>query len=107
MKKNKNIEKLVDEVLDSASTIDTLKSPPFFKERVFNKLARNEDVEEEDSLLGWFSIKYQVAVLLCFVTLNAFALFWYSAGSYDVNVDNFAEAYGLSNPNDETFYNLN
>lgn len=98
MKSKPNIDQLVEDTLSSVSSIGTVKTSPFFKEKVLNRMAQ-QDVEKVTRVgyLDWFTPRYQAAALVCFVILNAFALLSYNTDSgYDENVENFAEVYGLS-----------
>lgn len=98
MKSKSNIDQLVEDTLNSVSSIDTVKTPPFFKDKVRNSMAERP-IERVEGLgyLDWFTPRYQAAALICFVVLNAFALLsYYSDNGYGENVENFAEAYGLS-----------
>ncbi|MFS4492181.1 hypothetical protein [Maribacter sp. 2308TA10-17] len=105
MKNRPNIDQLVEDALDSVSNIDTAKTPPFFKEKVLNRMAQ-QDVEKAEGVryLNWFTPRYQAAALLCFVILNAFALLSYNSDSdYGENVENFAEVYGLSETTTDSY----
>lgn len=101
-----NVEKRVEETLEAASRIAPVKAPPFFKEGVLNRM-RAGNREAERPLIPWFTPKYQVAALICIVVVNAFALLWYTFDDYDQNVVNFAQAYGLSTSDNESFFNVN
>ncbi len=104
MDNKKNIDRLVEEILDSVSSIDAVKTPPFFKDKVLNRMAQN-NVETEDgfAVLNWFTPKFQAAALICFVVLNAFAFLSNSTDSYSENVENFAEVYGLSETGTDSY----
>ncbi|TMM53715.1 hypothetical protein FEE95_17610 [Maribacter algarum] len=105
MKSKPNIDQLVEDTLDSVSNINMVKTPPFFKEKVLNRMAE-QDVEEVKRVryLDWFTPRYQAAALVCFVILNAFALLSNNADSgNDENVENFAEVYGFSETTTDSF----
>lgn len=104
MESKKNINQLVDETLQSVSGIETVKTPPFFKDKVLKQMAKGR-VENEEGLgyLNWFTQKYQAAALICFVMLNAAALLSYTSDDYSENVDNFAEVYGLSETDSDLY----
>ena len=103
--KKPNIDQLVEDTLDSVSSIETARTPPFFKEKVLNRMA--QEAEEKESgvrYLDWFTPRYQAAALVCFVVLNAFALLSYNNDSgYGENVENFAEVYGLSETSTDSY----
>ena len=107
MESKKSIDQLVEETLDSVSGIETIKAPPFFKERVLNRM-NQEPVEKDDVfVLNWFTPKFQAAALICFIVLNIFALRSYTSDSYGDNVDNFAEVYGLSETTTDSYFYQN
>ncbi|MEK6155595.1 hypothetical protein WIW50_20215 [Flavobacteriaceae bacterium 3-367] len=101
-----NVEKQVEETLEAASRIAQVKAPPFFKEGVLNRM-RTGKGEEERPLIPWFTPKYQVAALICIIMVNAFVLLWYASDNYDQSVANFAQAYGISNSDNDSFFNVN
>ena len=107
MKDNKNIKGLVEETLEEAGRVESVSTPPYFKERTLNAIFRPEELAEKQPGLAWFAPKLQVALLIFLVVVNSLALIWYSSGNYDQNVENFAEAYGLSEDESESYYNLN
>lgn len=104
MDSKKNIDRLVEETLDSVSSIDAVKTPPFFKDKVLNRMAQ-EGVKNQEGIavLNWFTPKFQAAALICFIVLNAYALLSYSTDSYGENVENFAEVYGLSETDTDSY----
>ncbi len=103
MQSKRNIDQLIEETLDSLSGMETVKAPPFFKEKLLKKMAR-ESIEEEDfSVLNWFTPKFQAVALVCFVVLNTVALLSYLSDSYGENVENFAEVYGLSETDSNSY----
>ncbi|QCX00377.1 hypothetical protein FGM00_09720 [Aggregatimonas sangjinii] len=93
----RNIDELVAETLDAVSDIETVKAPPFFKDKVLNRIRdQNTKVEASKAPFFWFTPRYQLVALICFVVLNTVALLSYTSDSYTDNVENFAEMYGLS-----------
>lgn len=98
MKSIGNIDRLVEETLDSASDIQPVKAPLFFKERVLNKMAKS-NIEEEVGVryFNWPAPSYQAAILIALVIINTVALLSNTTNSeYVENVENFADVYGLS-----------
>lgn len=94
---NTNIEmnKKVKETLDSVELINEVKVSPFFKEKVMHKI-RNASEDIQDATWSWFTPKLQLATLVCVVVLNVMAFNNFNETTYDINVSNFAESYGLS-----------
>ncbi len=104
MENRRNIDRLVEETLNSVSNIDTVKTPPFFKDKVLNRMAQ-QDAEKAEGVrfLDWFTPKYQAAALICFVLLNTIALLYNTSDSYGENVEIFAEVYGLSETDTDSY----
>lgn len=104
MGNKRNIDRLVEETLNSVSNIDTVKTPPFFKDKVLNRMVQ-QDTEKAEGVrfLNWFTPKYQAAALICFVLLNTIALLYNTSDSYSENVENFAEVYGLSETDTDSY----
>ncbi len=97
MKSKKNMNRLVEETLNSVSGIETVKTPPFFKDKVLNRMAQSAIEKEEGvSILYWFTPKLQAAVLVCFVVINTVAVLSFTTDNYVENVQDFAEVYGLT-----------
>lgn len=108
MESKKNIDRLVEETLDTVSGINTVKTPPFFKDRVLNRMAQKSVEDQEGiAILNWFTPKFQAAALICFIALNSYALLSYSTDSYGENVENFAEVYGLSETDFDSYLSQN
>ncbi|WP_424000155.1 hypothetical protein [Maribacter sp. IgM3_T14_3] len=98
MKNKSKIDHLVEDTLESTSSIDSVKIPPFFKEKVLQRMAQNDDKKATSvRYLDWFTPRYQAAALVCLLILNTFALLSYKGdNSYSEKVEDFAELYGLS-----------
>ena len=107
MEKNKNIDRLIEETLDSVSGIETVKTPPFFKDKVLNRMGQTTIEEDGIRFLDWFTPKYQAAALIAFMVLNTFALLSTKTDSYSDNVENFAEVYGLSETDTDSYFYQN
>lgn len=105
MESKKDIDRLVQETLDSVSGIDTVKTPPFFKDKVLQRMEQPA-LENEDGVhfLDWVTPKYQAAALIAFVVLNTIALLSYTTDSYGDNVEDFAEVYGLSETDTDSYF---
>lgn len=104
MNNKKNIDRLVDETLESVSSIDAVKAPPFFKDKVLNRMAQKVDENKVGvRYLNWFTPQLQAAALVCFIAVNAYAMLYNSGDSYSENVENFAEVYGLSETDTDSY----
>ncbi|MBM1107765.1 hypothetical protein JQC67_16535 [Aurantibacter crassamenti] len=99
-----NIDELVDETLESVSKIDKVKAPPFFKDKVLNRMAQQTEKSNEGiHYLDWFTPKYQAAALICFVLLNTAVLLSNTDDSYSENVSDFADVYGITKSDSDTY----
>jgi hypothetical protein len=104
MENKRNIDRLVEETLNSVSNIDTVKTPPFFKDKVLNRMVQQDTEKAEGGrFLYWFTLKYQAAALICFVLLNTIALLYNTSDSYSENIENFAEVYALSETDTDSY----
>lgn len=103
MDTNNNIVEEVKSALNSITHIQEIKTPPFFKDKTMRKLFDAKVAEEK--IFYWFTPKLQLATLVCFITLNAFALIQLKTTIYDSNVSNFGENYSLSNNNETSILN--
>ena len=97
MESKRNMDRLVEETLNSVSGIKPVKTPPFFKDKVLNSMAQSAIKKEELlPIFNWFTPKFQAAVLVCFVVINTAAVLSYTTDTYGENVKDFAEVYGLT-----------
>lgn len=105
MEHKENIDRLVKETLDSASSIKSVKTPPFLKEKVLNRMAQT-NISENDGIryLNWLTPGYQAAILIILVIINAIALLSrISDNKYVKNIENFVEVYGLSETDTDSY----
>ena len=94
----------MEETLDSVSNMNRVQPSPFFKQKVLRSLSQQEVKPTEGVVyLNWFTPRYQAAALICFIFLNAAALLTYSSESYTDDVSSFAEVYGLSEADSDTY----
>ena len=105
MEAKKNINQMIDETLESVSRIDTVDTPPFFKDKVLRRLDKQEEKETEGIMyLDWFTPKFQAAALVCFVLLNLGVLLNSSTDNYEENLTSFAQTYGLSETGANSYF---
>jgi len=105
MNDKKTTSELVDSIIDSATEIDTIKTPPFFKDKVLQQLLNIDEAEPVRDWLVWFTPKYQIAALFVFLVLNFSVLYSYSHYTEQQNIKAFAEAYGLSDSQNDYILN--
>lgn len=104
MKTNVEMNKNVNNIIDSAEFINEVSVSPFFKENVMHQLrSASEDIEE--TTRSWFTPKLQLATLICIVVLNVLAFSNSQSATYDENVSSFAESYGLSTSTESSLFN--
>ena len=100
MDTNKNIQSKIDNTLGAMDAIKTVSVSPFFKDKTMQHLFTEK--EETVNVWNWFSPKMQLATLVCVVILNVVAFTQINSSSYDENLIDFAETYGLSTSDDDT-----
>ncbi|MDT0539409.1 MULTISPECIES: hypothetical protein [Croceitalea] len=105
MNDKKNTSKFIDELLDTPLVLDKVNTPAFFKDKVLNKLSQSSTEKSATDWLFWFTPKYQIAAMVLFVMLNLIALYNYSASNKEVELQNYAQAYGLSNTIQDSILN--
>lgn len=101
MQSDLDMNKKVKETFDSIESIEEVKVSPFFKEKVMHKI-RNAAEDVKEATWSWFTPKLQLATLVCVVVLNIMAFNNLQETTYDENVSNFAESYGLSTSTETT-----
>ena len=104
MENNEEMNKKVKATFDSIESISEVKVSPFFKENVMHKI-RNASEEVQDKTWSWFSPKVQLVTLACVVVLNVMAFNNLRDTSYDSNLSQFAESYGLSSSTENSLLN--
>lgn len=92
----KNTPSKIDELIDSVSTIQAVNAPPFFKDKVLQRLSKKPIEDTQPITLSWFSPKLQLAALLVFAFINIGALFLYTSSTENEDIQTFAESYGFS-----------
>ena len=105
MESKSKIDQLVKDTLDNVGRIDEVKTPPFFKDKVLNRMAR-KIIEKDEGIrfLNWFTPIYQAAALVAFVILNTMALLSTQTDSYGDTIENFADVYGLSETSTDSYF---
>ncbi|MDO6596717.1 hypothetical protein Q4512_07305 [Oceanihabitans sp. 2_MG-2023] len=103
MNANNNIQEKIDSTLKAATSIEQVTVSPFFKDKTMQRLFSQK--EEENIAWSWFSPKLQFATLVCVVAINVIAFTKLKVTTYDENVNQFAESYGLSVNEDNSLLN--
>tara|TARA_R110002096_G_scaffold435414_1_gene660678 strand:- start:1344 stop:1661 length:318 start_codon:yes stop_codon:yes gene_type:complete len=101
MKTNKDIQDKIDGAFEALDAMETVNVSPFFKDKTMNVLFAEK--KEKQTAWNWFTPKLQLATLVCVVVLNVVTFTKLEdASSYDENLSEFAESYGLSINDDNT-----
>ncbi|MDP5158110.1 MAG: hypothetical protein NWQ07_05980 [Flaviramulus sp.] len=101
METNKNIQNKIDSTFDVIDSIECVSVSPFFKDKTMNVLFAQK--KEKQSAWNWFTPKLQLTTLVCVVVLNVIAFTKLeNTSSYEENIIEFAESYGLSASDDDT-----
>ncbi|MEP3836068.1 MAG: hypothetical protein ABJM36_00375 [Algibacter sp.] len=105
METKKNIQDKVDSTFNALDAMEPVNVSPFFKDKTMQVLFAEKD--EKQSVWNWFTPKLQLAALVCIVVLNVVAFSkMETASSYDENLSEFAESYGLvASDNDSSILN--
>lgn len=104
MKSNTEMNKKIEDTLNSVESITEVQVSPFFKEKVMHKI-RNASEDIQEATWSWFTPKLQLATLVCVVVLNVMAFNNLKEATYTENVNSFAESYGLSTSAESTLLN--
>ena len=100
METNKNIQDKINSTLKSIEAIEAVTVSPFFKDKTMNKLF----LEKEAPIVStWFTPKLQLATLVCVVVLNIVAFSQMKTNTYDENINEFGETYGLISSIDSAY----
>ncbi|MDT0605450.1 hypothetical protein [Croceitalea rosinachiae] len=105
MNDKKNTSKIVDELLDFPLNIKEVNSPPFFKDRVLNKLSTLNEKKYSNDVLFWFTPKYQIIALVLFAFLNLAVLYSYISDNKASELQTFAQVSGLSSSENNSILN--
>lgn len=105
MENDRNIQNQVEETLNVFDNIESVNVSPFFKHKTMQRMFAKK--EEQKPAWSWFTPKVQWATFICLLALNIMAFTKINnTSTYDDNIEEFAESYGLSISTDETL-NLN
>ncbi len=103
MDTNKDIQKKIDSTLDAMDAVKTVNVSPFFKDKTMQRLFAEK--EEKQVVWSWFTPKLQLATLVCVIVLNVIAFTNLKKTTYNENVTQFAESYGLSTSTETSLLN--
>ena len=95
MDTERNIQHKINDTFDALDSMKPVNVSPFFKEKTMHVLFAEKEVMQTG--WSWFTPKLQLATLVCVVVLNVIAFTKLEETStYEENVSEFAESYGLS-----------
>lgn len=100
---NKNIQDKVNSTLNVMDAVQPPKVSPFFKDKTMQRLFYERT--EEQAVWSWFTPKLQLATLVCVVVLNIVAFTKMKSSSYNENINDLAETYGLTISTENSFLN--
>lgn len=100
MEIDKNIQDKIDNAFEAIEGIESVNVSPFFKDKTMKRLFKEK--EEKQIIWTWFTPKLQLAALVCVVVLNVVAFTQLRESTYDNNVNQFAESYGLTTSTEST-----
>ena len=103
METHNTIQHKVDAVLNASEKIEKVHVSPFFKDKTLDRLFAKQKVKQ--NAFSWFSPKLQLATLACIVILNVMAFTKLKETTYNEDVSQFAESYGLSSTTENSLFN--
>ena len=103
MKSNIKINKKVQDTFDSIESIQDVKASPFFKDKTLDRLFVKQ--EETQKYWSWFTPQLQLVTLTFVIVLNAFAFTKLKETTYNENINQFAETYGLTPTTETSLFN--
>ncbi|MGJ8593420.1 MAG: hypothetical protein ACSHXF_12790 [Aquaticitalea sp.] len=95
MRTSSDIQKKIQTTFESLDSINQVKVSPFFKDKTMNLLFAEREVAQP-TFWSWLTPHIQLALLIGFIVLNAFAFMNVNSNTYDDSVNEFADSYGLS-----------
>lgn len=104
MKTKINIKDKINDTLNSVDTINDVTVSPFFKDKAMQLLFVEKE-EKQTRILSWFTPQFQLATLACVIILNVFAFTKLKETTYNENVGQFAESYGLVETTETSLFN--
>jgi hypothetical protein len=104
METKNTLERKMDSAINAMDALQPVNVSPFFKDKTMNVLFAEKKVEQK--VWAWFTPKLQLATLACVVILNVFAFAKLKTNTYENNISEFAETYGLSSDSDESLFNF-
>ncbi|MEM9000784.1 MAG: hypothetical protein AAGB24_11020 [Bacteroidota bacterium] len=105
MDHRKKTSRQIGELIELATQIQVVGTPPFFKDKVMQQLGKTTVSTEPLVFLYWFTPKLQVAALLLFVLLNLTGLYYHGSFQQEEELQSFAETYGLYPAQEESIFN--
>ncbi|MEP5340426.1 MAG: hypothetical protein ABJL44_02440 [Algibacter sp.] len=103
METNNNIQNKIDSTFDAIDAIENVNVSPFFKDKTMQRLFAEE--KEVTTVWSWLTPKLQLATLACVVILNVVAFSQLKTTTYNDDMSQFAETYGLSVSDDTSVLN--
>lgn len=103
MEQDRNIQNEIGSTFKVLDSIENVNVSPFFKDKTMQRLFAEKD--EKQVVWSWFTPKLQLATLACVVIVNVLSFTQLNTATYDENINQFAESYGLSTSDDTSILN--
>ena len=100
-----NIQDNVKKTLEVLDTMETVKTPPFFKDKTMQRLFAEKEKTASVSIWNWFTPQLQLATLACIVFVNVYAINQIKSSKYEASVSSFASDYGITAENEFSLFN--
>jgi hypothetical protein len=105
MNDQKNTSKLITELVEDTTALSKVSAPPFFKDKVLNRLSTEQTEKEIQPWLYWLTPNWQWAALVLFLVLNTAVLYYYNNAQKEQQLATFASTYGLSSSEESSILN--
>ena len=105
MNTNMNIKDNVKKTLEVFDTIETVKTPPFFKDKTMQRLFAEKEKKASVSIWSWFTPQLQLVTLACVVFVNVYAVKQIKSSKYEASITSFASDYGITADQESSLFN--
>ena len=105
MNDQKNTSKFVTDLVEDTTVLSKVSAPPFFKDKVLNRLSTEQTEKEIQPWIYWLTPNWQWAALALFLALNFGVLFYYNSSKKEQQLATFASSYGLTNGEESSILN--
>ena len=99
------IQDKIKKTLEVFDKIESVKTPPFFKDKTMQRLFSEKEEIKSVSIWNWFTPQLQLATLACIVFVNVYAINQIKSSKYEASVLSFASDYGITADQESSLFN--